>query len=107
LLFSINNSIQKFKKNSQERKFDIKAKRSREEDSMKGKQFGSLDIVITKRKLHVQAVPVRKRKGCQSKCIGKSISWASMVEKWLQNRKHFPAGSDFLSSARACNSVWL
>lgn len=47
------------------------AKRTKE-DAMKQKQFGSLEIVITKRKLQVPTTPVKKRKGSQSKCIGKT-----------------------------------
>ncbi|XP_078357862.1 uncharacterized protein LOC144642701 isoform X1 [Oculina patagonica] len=46
------------------------AKRTKE-DAMKQKQFGSLEIVITKRKLQVPTTPVKKRKECQSKCIDK------------------------------------
>lgn len=37
---------------------------------MKQKQFGSLEIVITKRKLQVPTTPVKKR--CQSQSIGKT-----------------------------------
>lgn len=36
------------------------------EDVMKQKQFGSIEIVITKRKMRLPHTPVKKRKGCQS-----------------------------------------
>lgn len=63
-------SIQRLKE--QERKHHSTVKRTKE-DPMKQKQFGTLDIVITKRKIQVHTSPAKKRKGCESKSIGKSI----------------------------------
>ena len=58
----------KLKEPRQERKPDSPAKRTKKEDTMK-KQFGSLEIMITKKKVNVQTVQAKKRKGYQGTLI--------------------------------------
>lgn len=65
-------SIQKLKK--QERIPCHTTKRTKE-DAMKQKQFGPLDIVITRRKMQVHTL--KKWRGGQSKSIGKRLVLAN------------------------------
>lgn len=63
-------SIQKLK---EQEKIPYNAAKRMKDDAMKQKQFGPLEIVITRRKMQVHTTTVKKWRGGQSKSIGKRL----------------------------------